>query len=62
MFQNWVICWVFVSVIDVFNTSLSPHFTIQGYGFAVSAILLGAAAILAVIMIGRTKARKKVAK
>ena len=62
VFQNWVICWVFVSVIDVFNTSLSPHFTIQGYGFAVSAILLGAAAILAVIMIGRTKARKKVAK
>lgn len=62
VFQNWVLCWLFVSIIDVFNTSLSPHFIIQGQGYLVSAILLGASAVIYVLMIARTKVRKKALK
>lgn len=61
VFQNWCLCWLFVSIIDVFNTSLSPHFTIQGYGYAVSGVLLGGAIILYILMAARTKARKRAA-
>lgn len=60
VFRNWCLCWLFVSIIDVFNTSLSPHLTIQGYGYLVSAVLLGAAAVLYIVMTLRTRARKKV--
>ncbi len=55
VFKNWCLCWLFVSIIDVFNTSLSPHFTIQGHGYLVSAVLLGASAILFVFMALRHK-------
>lgn len=61
VFSNWCMCWLFVSIIDVFNTSLTPHFTIQGYGYAVSGILLGAAVILYIVMAIRTKSRKAAA-
>lgn len=62
VFQNWCLCWLFVSIIDAFNTSLSPHFTIQGYGYIVSAILIGASVVLYIFMALRTKARKNALK
>lgn len=59
VFQNWVVCWIFVSIIDVFNTSLTPHFTIQGYGIIVGSILVGISLVFYAILIMRTMARKK---
>ena len=59
VFQNWVVVWIFVSVIDVLNTSLMPHFTVQGHGIAVGAILVGASVILYALLIAKTQARKK---
>lgn len=59
VFQNWVICWIFVSVIDVFNCSLMPHFTVQGYGIFTGSILLGASLILYALLILKTWTRKK---
>lgn len=59
VFQNWVVCWIFVSIIDVFNCSLTPHFTIQGYGVTTGWILLGSSIILYMILILRTRARKR---
>lgn len=59
VFKNWCLCWLFVSIIDVFNTSLSPHFTIQGFGYIVSAVLLGASLALFVFMAIRHKASQQ---
>lgn len=61
VFADWCVVWLFVSIIDVFNTSLTPHFSIQGFGYIVSAILLGVSAVCFILMVIRSSAKKHAA-
>lgn len=59
VFQNWVVCWIFVSIIDVFNCSFTPFFTVKGFGIITGITLVAVSIVLYAVLILKTRARKK---